>query len=435
NGATFTPTVIDILPTTLGTVPNVAQADDGTLWIKSAGRQLMHRLADGTIDTVASSVVATGSSKIKYMKWKDSERVLVYYYNFSTSTTSERVDVIDVTGGAAKAEKIAFTLPLGNVANSNGTGSVDYTIVNDSTFVLYVFGANNGLAAFTNNSDYVPDNIKVAFYGNTATLHVNPYGAGYIAGTNAYGDLGKYEKFDLKASDQLYGFSYFFAAKTIVGTPDTIDLVVRTVGILGAPDVLLAKISVSTDVLDTVLGHFNAFRLPGTIKLAGPVFIGVEWPATCDDQFALYADANGEGESAHRAWEKYSDGTFGYFDQSGTVTWGLNADLWISTLYIEGPVVGVKKEVVIPTEYALSQNYPNPFNPTTNIALSLPKAAKVSLVVFNLIGQEVATIHKGYLPAGHYTFNFNASNLASGIYFYRVEANNFKSLKKMTILK
>ncbi|PIS27307.1 MAG: hypothetical protein COT43_11180 [Candidatus Marinimicrobia bacterium CG08_land_8_20_14_0_20_45_22] len=435
NGATFTPTVI-AMPSAMGSVPNVTQAEDGTLWIKSAGRQLSHRLADGTIDTVASSVVATGSSKIKYMKWKDSERILVYYYNYSTSMTSERVDVIDVTGGASKAEKIAYTLPLGNVANSNGTGSVDYTVVDDSTFIVYVFGANNGLAAFTNNSEYVPDNIKVAFYGNTATLHANTSGTGYIAGTNNYGDLGKYQRIDLKAGDVLFGFNYFFAAKNIVNLPDTIELVVRTVeAINAAPDVLLAKIQITTDKLDTVSGHFNAFRLPATIKLAGPVFIGVEWAASCDDQFALYADANGEGESAHRAWEKYSDGTFGYFDQPGTLTWALNADLWIGALYIEGPEVGVKKEVVIPTDYALSQNYPNPFNPTTNIALSLPKAAKVSLVVFNLIGQEVATIHKGYLPAGHYKFNFNASNLASGIYFYRVEANNFKSLKKMTILK
>jgi len=96
--------------------------------------------------------------------------------------------------------------------------------------------------------------------------------------------------------------------------------------------------------------------------------------------------------------------------------------------------VGIK-DILVPGKYALHQNYPNPFNPTTNIKLDLPKEADVTLKVYNIVGQEVATIKAGKMQAGYHNFIFDASRLASGIYFYRVEANGFTALKKMTILK
>ncbi|MFH2026664.1 MAG: lamin tail domain-containing protein, partial [bacterium] len=95
--------------------------------------------------------------------------------------------------------------------------------------------------------------------------------------------------------------------------------------------------------------------------------------------------------------------------------------------------LGIKE--TIPVAFALNQNYPNPFNPTTNIKLALPEQADVKLTVYNIIGQEVAIIQAGKMQAGYHNFVFDASRLSSGVYFYRVEANNFHALKKMTILK
>lgn len=92
-------------------------------------------------------------------------------------------------------------------------------------------------------------------------------------------------------------------------------------------------------------------------------------------------------------------------------------------------------EHIIPSEFNLYQNYPNPFNPTTTINYSLPKAENVKLTVYNTIGSKVATIINEYKQPGNYSVNFNASNLASGIYFYKLEAGQFTQIKKMILLK
>ena len=89
----------------------------------------------------------------------------------------------------------------------------------------------------------------------------------------------------------------------------------------------------------------------------------------------------------------------------------------------------------IPTKYSLDQNYPNPFNPATKIKFSIPADENVSLKVFNVLGQEVATLVNKQMKAGSYSFDWNASNLSSGVYFYRIEAGSFNLTKKMLLLK
>jgi len=99
--------------------------------------------------------------------------------------------------------------------------------------------------------------------------------------------------------------------------------------------------------------------------------------------------------------------------------------------------VGVEdnKLNVIPTEFSISQNYPNPFNPTTTIAYSLPKNNFVALKIYDLLGREVATLVNEEKPAGNYEVDFNAANLSSGVYFYRISAGNFVETKKMILLR
>ncbi|HUI30539.1 MAG TPA: T9SS type A sorting domain-containing protein [Candidatus Acidoferrales bacterium] len=88
-----------------------------------------------------------------------------------------------------------------------------------------------------------------------------------------------------------------------------------------------------------------------------------------------------------------------------------------------------------PTRYALLQNYPNPFNPTTNIRYSVPQNGYVTLKIYNVLGQEVATLFSGVQHAGDYVATFDASRYASGIYFYRLQAGNTSLTKKMVLLK
>jgi spore coat protein A len=90
---------------------------------------------------------------------------------------------------------------------------------------------------------------------------------------------------------------------------------------------------------------------------------------------------------------------------------------------------------IMPSDYALEQNFPNPFNPETQIRFQIPDASHVSIRVFNTAGQEVATLIDTDLQAGWHTANWNAANLSSGAYFYRLEAGTFSTVKKMLLLK
>lgn len=89
----------------------------------------------------------------------------------------------------------------------------------------------------------------------------------------------------------------------------------------------------------------------------------------------------------------------------------------------------------LPTQFVLNQNYPNPFNPTTNISYSIPTASNVSLEVFNLQGQRVASLVNGFQSSGAHSVNFDASNLSSGVYIYRLRAGNNVMMNKMTLIK
>jgi len=102
-----------------------------------------------------------------------------------------------------------------------------------------------------------------------------------------------------------------------------------------------------------------------------------------------------------------------------------------------GTVTAVKEpgNSLVPTQFELSQNYPNPFNPTTTIKFALPKASEVHLVVYDILGRIVTTLVNGNLNAGYHTINFNASNFASGVYFYSIKAGDFTSVKKLMLLK
>jgi hypothetical protein len=97
-------------------------------------------------------------------------------------------------------------------------------------------------------------------------------------------------------------------------------------------------------------------------------------------------------------------------------------------VWYENVIVGIEEEpTAIPSGYNLSQNYPNPFNPATTIEFSLPQSGFVTLKIYNILGEEVATLV--------YKYNWDARGLASGVYLYRVETDNFVHTRKMLLIR
>jgi hypothetical protein len=109
---------------------------------------------------------------------------------------------------------------------------------------------------------------------------------------------------------------------------------------------------------------------------------------------------------------------------------------WISVSSPLAPV-GVKDLAAqnLPKGFELSQNYPNPFNPTTQLSYSVKLSGFISLKVYNLLGQQVASLFEGVRPAGNYQATFNAENLPSGVYFARLQNGTNSVTKKMMLLK
>jgi hypothetical protein len=102
-----------------------------------------------------------------------------------------------------------------------------------------------------------------------------------------------------------------------------------------------------------------------------------------------------------------------------------------------GGTVGIQDQeiVEVPASFSLAQNYPNPFNPTTTIQFSLPQAGNVALKIYNVLGEEVKTLVNEFRQEGKHSVQFNANNLASGIYLYRIQAGSFVETKKMILIK
>jgi hypothetical protein len=98
-------------------------------------------------------------------------------------------------------------------------------------------------------------------------------------------------------------------------------------------------------------------------------------------------------------------------------------------------VLGIENNPLLPIKFSLHQNYPNPFNPVTTIRYDLPIQTEAKLTIYNVLGQEVNILLNQTMNAGSHTIKWNAANLSSGIYFYRLETPEKQITKKLVVLK
>jgi len=127
--------------------------------------------------------------------------------------------------------------------------------------------------------------------------------------------------------------------------------------------------------------------------------------------------------------------SYDYFNTPRPRASGSNPDIGAVENDLSNPVGSVKDITEIPTSFELSQNYPNQFNPTTTIRYSLPTSANVKLVVYDLLGREIATLVNEEQSAGWKEVQWNAKNMSNGIYFYKLTAGAFVETKKMLVVK
>ena len=181
-------------------------------------------------------------------------------------------------------------------------------------------------------------------------------------------------------------------------------------------------------------GSTNIYQ--GTFTLTDPSFNAFEYRyayISGQDGSVIY-EAGGFQDFAYRV--RYVEQTV---PNQFTNPFTFPEDSWTNaTVKVhENPPLGlnVRQENFAAKDFRLLQNYPNPFNPTTNIKFSIPERSKVTLKVFNVLGQVVETLVNGEFNTGSYEVPFNAIGLSSGIYFYQITAGKFTETKKMMLLK
>jgi len=113
----------------------------------------------------------------------------------------------------------------------------------------------------------------------------------------------------------------------------------------------------------------------------------------------------------------------------GIGTW---SDIWNFTT---SPPTAINDKIKLPIKFSLYANYPNPFNPTTTIKYVIPQQSFVNIAIYNLLGEKLVTLVNEEKSPGNYEVIFDGSSLASGVYFYRMQADNFFEVKKLILLK
>jgi hypothetical protein len=185
--------------------------------------------------------------------------------------------------------------------------------------------------------------------------------------------------------------------------------------------------------------YSGTYTVPGT----GWQFVNLMTPFTwdgnqnllieiCFDNTSYTAATNVNATSATgMTWEYHTDNSTGCTMTGGTA----QANRPNICMEFNLMVGNSNPKLQLPTVFSLAQNYPNPFNPVTQINYSVPKTSLVKMIIYDVIGREVITLVNDVKMPGNYSVPFDASNIASGVYFYKMVSGDFTDVKKMVLIK
>ena len=318
------------------------------------------------------------------------------------------------TGGT-----IQFTGSGNNPDFSTGTNQFFNVIIDAAAnpkFDRIAAGKINVAGNFTNNNSSL-DVTTAEFTFNGTSAQTIYSTATPLPATTTFGNL----VID-KPSGTIQLLSDVAVENTFTETNGTLDENGYTIWVNGSP-------------LPVELSSFSAVILENRIKLKWRTETEVNnygfeiLRQAQDDEWDLLGFVEGHGNSNSPKEYNFLDsevnsaGTYSYrlkqIDNDGTYEFSKTIEVNFGS----------------PINFELSQNYPNPFNPSTTISFNLPESGKVILKIYNVIGKEIKTLVEGYKEAGIYTVNFNAEELASGMYLYSLSTNGFTETKKMLFMK
>ena len=310
-------------------------------------------------------------------------------------------------------------------------------------------------------------------YGDFQSIVPNPYTEGtnpewpdqkgYVAGTNVYEDIGKYQRFEFYSSNYVVGAVLYFGIVDIdvSGVADTITVVLKGLSdiasdstdgvyIYGPSDDNLATAKITLDQVDTTgIGTLvmfdNAVQMAGDDFMADSFFIGIEWELTDHlDTFALFSDSTGAelGNGFNRAWEKFGDGNYNDFGcvLSPGYCWGYDIDMWIGAVHSSDVVAINDYDVIFPDQLMMHTAYPNPFNPSTIINYNIPYDSNVIITINDIRGRVVNKIYNNYHYSGNGSIKWNGKDnngmsLPTGIYNYNIQTDREFQSGKILFLK
>ena len=296
--------------------------------------------------------------------------------------------VISATGGT--------TLALSNVNDAIGLRNIH------DLYIEIVWGTGTLTSSITTGATLVGSSISLSSWSSGITQTRNPdYTGGWstspvINGTvNWSNDSPTIELTDVQGSPDRF----------IDGTPLPVELSSFSAGIISNG----IKLNWRTETEVNNYG-FEILRSTQNERWSLLGFVEGHGNSNSPEEYSFIDDNVTSGIYAYRLKQIDNDGTFEY-----------------------SKVIEI--DVDAPLGYELSQNYPNPFNPTTTIKFSIPVTSNVKLSVFNILGEEVQIIVNETKEAGIHTINFDASQLNSGIYFYKLKTRNFFRVKKMNLIR
>ena len=458
-------------------VPTFAQAPD-TLWTRiynggvySVGRSVCQTTDGGYI--IAGLTVLTGVGHIVYLIKTDEDGDTLWTRTFGGGGTDEAMAVQQTIDGGYIIVGYTNTIGSGNydilLIKTDGFGnelwtktfggayddygaSVQQTV--DSGYVIIgsaKFGPQgyqeawliktdeNGNAIWNKRFGGVSDaggsDVQKTNDGGYIVLGISPSVDFWLIKTDGNGDTVWTRTFG--GSDMELGSEVQQTADEgyiITGQTDSFGA--------GSSDLWLVKTDENGDTLWTkTFGGTSSERGNSVKQLSDGsyIIVGNNWSFGNGSSDLWYLKVD---ESGNELWNKIfgsSDndgGTSMQLTQDGgyIITGYLSENVWL--LKTEPDIVGVKSETnEIPSEFLLSQNYPNPFNPSTRISWQSPAGGVQTLKIYDVLGNEVATLANEYKPAGAYEIEWDASEFPSGVYFYQLKTENYFETKKMILTK